>query len=1176
MTKKSFIFYTRYLANILVFIILLLVFPSQSLIAAVKSGGVAASSIDHITRNNPETFINAVPEVSPEWETTSPEVLVDTVVSPAKKFVLEKNTVKKSVSVNSGTIDSLVVVPDELHVEEPIGLDADPPDKPSGFSTDEVSSAWSVELIGTHKPAVLPVPDIKSFVEVPDEWEIQSMGFERSTETVVPDKVREKPPDTPPEKQEPIEPLTETEPLVSKAGVWSALTHKVILNGKTQRSLHVYETPAGYLLLPFVEIAHLLGDELHIDEQGQRVRYYRSRDGAHFELDTKSGEVIANEQSAGFLAEVSLVDLKLGLFPSNAVQVFSGLHIKRDDENKTIGLTLDKRLQFVTGFELYVNGELLPYVNPEPRSLGHVLLLPIRPIIEELGSELSVSADRTTLTVVRKQDTAKISLNMTTGLVFIDGKPVGTAPNMAYADRNQLMLPREALASLTGTYVTLLPGSRRIDVDLDDDLARIVHPGDTIRGRARADGASIDSVETFVDTRQTASAIVKGHYKDYSMRLDYATPTTAGHDAYTPDWLNLSAQSIDGWRVSVGDQDTHKRELDGVSVSHLKGIYFSSNLDMGVLVGTLGQTHSGERVLDGGDTVPTFSGHAAGVRFANRKGDFEAGIALRNDSDSGYKAAVASTYKKTDNPDFVLGELYQRTDVALGLYDHSGKTSPGGHFAWDARLEPNNNLSLSAVTDYSSSAVVAGVVGDDEITDSAKLSDVLTYGLGATLRQGQNTFYSLNHNRSLNSVFEDAQDGEKYWSEATSFGVSLLPFQSRYSPWTYLSWDRTSASDNESVRRMTGQAVWDFGQYSLLAKHVDQDAEVNGKSWLTSLELSREPWQRYFAKNSNLSLSSRANAWKNDANLHGSVGALLAFSSGRLLGKRTSLGMSYGRNLGVTVMKTVGNEDVEDEKVSIIDGSDYFSTTLSYRFNRLLKFSSSYYSDLDGHDDSYASVSAYYEFNPPRRLKNTKDNAGLLMGQVFLDENFDGIQQENEKGVANSRIVIQGTPIGLDTDQNGRFTIQNLPVGIYRIKADISRMPLGYITMPGSVPAVKIGDAKITEIAVPLTKGSQLSGVVYIDKNFNGELDKSDERLENIGLELDNGAETASTVFGQYTFDFLPPGKYTLSVQQDTLPDDVIVDDEQELTIDIQQSKRNRMPVRLLDRFRERKIAFNR
>lgn len=1156
-----------FLAKMLVCLILTLVISSQTLLASENNSVGITTPIKNNTspdvRNNPDQFTTAVQEVSSGWE-----------MSNADGSNNPENTATNGAAREGKVSDNTLT---ELGLKKP-------PDKPpvvtktitgrpasaDEFSTDEVSSAWTLELIDTQRPSVLavpvPVPVPNTFVEVPLEWERQSLGIERLVDSTMPEKAKDKPPDKNTVEQNDSEPITDTEPLKSESGVWQALSHTVILNGKVQASLHAYETPGGYMLLPMVEIAQLLGDELHFDKAGQRIRYRRSRDGALFELDTKSGEVIANEQSAGFLAEVSLVDMTLGLLPSNAVQVFSGLHIKRDDENNEVRLTLDKRLQFVTDFELYVNGELLPYVNPEPRSLGHVLLLPIRPIIDELGSELKVSADRTTLTVIRKQDTAEISLNMTTGLVFIDGKPVGTAPNMAYADRNQLMLPREALASLTGTYVTLLPGSRRIDVDLDDDLARIVHPGDSIRGRARAQGANIDSVEAFVDTRQTATAIVKGHYKDYNMRLDYATPTTAGDDAYTPDWLNLGAQSIDGWSVSMGDQDTHKRELDGVSVSHLKGLYFSDTLDNGIIVGTLGQMQTGERELDGGDTVPTFSGQVAGVRFADHSGDFEAGFALRNNSDSGYRAAVASTYRRANDPDFALGELYQRTDVALGFYDQTDKTSLGGRFAWDARLEPHDKLSFSARTDYSSSAVVAGVVGDDDITDSAKLADILTYGLGATLRQGANTSYSINHNRSQNSVFEKADNGDETWSEATSFGVSLLPFQSHFSPWTYFSWEQSSASDDESIRRLTGQAVWGLGRYNLLAKHSDQKAELNGKSWLTSLELSREPWQHFFVESASLSLSPRANAWKTDTNIHGSVGALLAFSSGQLLGKKTSLGMSYGRNLGITIMKNAVDDVADEDTVSIIDGSDYFSTTLNYRFNRLLKLNSSYYSDLDGNDESYASVSAYYEFNPPRRLKNTKDNAGLLMGQVFLDENFDGVQQEHEQGVANSRVVIQGTPIGLNTDQNGRFTIQNLPVGIYRIKADISRMPLGYIVMPGSTPAVKIGDARITEIAVPLTKGSQLSGVVYIDKNHNGELDKLDQRIENIGLELSNGSEAASTTFGQYTFDFLPPGTYTLSVQSDTLPDDVVVDDTQDLTVEIKQSRRNRLMVRLLAR----------
>ena len=1156
-------------------------------------------------RNNPEDFGDALPEVSPEWTVSEPvtetlaipnspsiekikSVRSDKPVQPdaipatkQEESLHEQNLPTDQVTVSSQIedTDQQVPEPDESIQDGDKSQNSDPPEQAVSVLPEEPPGPEPVE-----PPDTTGVPD--HLVEVPEDWVVTVIS-RTGGETLTPLPVAVPTPTSdeadasadntetaeslPPEEEPVADPMikvasppVDIEPIdPSSLGDLKELPHSLILNDESYAGLKAYENASGKVLLPLASIAAILGDSVSIDEAEAGVSYVRSRDGARFRLNTETGEVLANGNKVGFLNEVKQIDTGLGLFPANAVQVFAGLHIKRDDEREQISLTLDKRLQYVSGFDLYVNGQQLPFLNPEPRSLGHVLLLPLRPIVEELGSRLEISPDNSEVTVTRYQDNARITLNLATGLIEVEDTPVGTAPNMAYADISQLLLPKESVASLTGTYVTIPPGSRRIDVDLDGQLARIIHPGDSIQSRAASSPPSVESVKAFYDSEHRASAVVRGNYSSYNLKLEYETPTTQGDDGFTPEWMQLFAESIDGWGLGVGDHSTQKGELTGVNASRIRGAYFYNPTKDGVLVGTLGKAQSGTRRLDGGDHIPTYDGEVGGVRYYANNGDFELGIAARNDDDSDSRSVVVSSFKVLDQPDFHLGDLYQRTEVAAGIYDTNNETELGGRFSWDGRLEPNSRFSLSARTDYSSSHLAGEIQAqenDDEDNNDIIDADRLAYGFGASYRPHQQLAYGVNHSRTVRGFLEDDGGGElESWAESSTASVSLKPFVSDFSPWTYFSWNRTTGSDDAAVRRLSGQAVWRLSKMNFLVKHEDQRVDGEDNTWLSSLQVSRDAWIRYFQKKSSLKLSPRFNAWKNSESLNANIGALLSFNSGELLGKRTTFGMAYGRNLGVQLL------DKDDDDETLSDGNDYFTANLNFRFNRLLKFNSSYFSDLDGNDNTYASLTAYYEFNPPRNIKQSRENAGLLTGQVFLDENHDGIQQENEKGIPGARIAIKGSRLALNADPNGRFTIQNLPVGVYRIVPDMTRLPLGYLGNPEKIPPVRIGDSLITEMKIPVVQGNQLHGVVYIDKNHNGELDIEDERLENIGLELDDGQETASTIFGQFSFDYLPPGEYRLAVQEDTLPAGVVPDEGQDFTANLSGGGRSKFAVRLVE-----------
>ena len=381
-----------------------------------------------------------------------------------------------------------------------------------------------------------------------------------------------------------------------------------------------------------------------------------------------------------------------------------------------------------------------------------------------------------------------------------------------------------------------------------------------------------------------------------------------------------------------------------------------------------------------------------------------------------------------------------------------------------------------------------------------------------------------------------------------------------YQPWTYLGVSRSTAEGQSATLTKQAQATWRRDAWSLLLRHDDRRIEDEAHAWQTSAELVREPWIARLKRQARLSLSPRVNVWKPSDQIRLEAGALLSLTSGEWLGKRTSGTLTYARNLGIS---SVLDDDEADDDSTTVTGSDYLSASLSYRMNRLFRFDSRYFSDLGDYEDFYAAMTAFYEFNPPRRYRISKDDAGLLTGSVFLDSNADGIRQQDETGLPGARVVIGGTRVGLNTDNEGRFTIQNMPKGVYRVHADTSRLPLGYVAEAATVPPVRIGDAMITELQIPVMLGSQLTGTVYVDTDGDSEIDPEEPRLENIGLELDSGDESASTLFGQFAFDYLKPGEYRLQVQSDTLPDGVRLSPDAN-RIQLEAGLENHVNVRLL------------
>lgn len=205
-----------------------------------------------------------------------------------------------------------------------------------------------------------------------------------------------------------------------------------------------------------------------------------------------------------------------------------------------------------------------------------------------------------------------------------------------------------------------------------------------------------------------------------------------------------------------------------------------------------------------------------------------------------------------------------------------------------------------------------------------------------------------------------------------------------------------------------------------------------------------------------------------------------------------------------------------------------------------------------------------------------------LKGNVWHDENNDGVFDDNEEGIAN--VLIQVTrvgakpgvtddpfadtdPIFVRTDENGQYCVEELPPGIYEI-IEVNNYPTGADPLAdfidgkdstGNVLGNVIGEKSndmFTQVELCAgddgveynfgeLKPASVSGYVSVDTPGQSKLSPDDPNfrpIEGVTIQLfdDNGnlvAETQTDANGKYEFGDLPPGTYSILQTQ---PEDYI------------------------------------
>ncbi|HDZ07274.1 hypothetical protein LCGC14_0117670 [marine sediment metagenome] len=197
---------------------------------------------------------------------------------------------------------------------------------------------------------------------------------------------------------------------------------------------------------------------------------------------------------------------------------------------------------------------------------------------------------------------------------------------------------------------------------------------------------------------------------------------------------------------------------------------------------------------------------------------------------------------------------------------------------------------------------------------------------------------------------------------------------------------------------------------------------------------------------------------------------------------------------------------------------DYINANLTATINRNHQFQlrTNYYENPGTIDNKELFTYAKYTYTFGAPLKKIVQQGGLI-GKVVSDD-----VTVNIKG-----IKIIGTGKTVMTDADGGFELNNLPLGKNYILVEESTLQNGVITSAKLPYEVTIVENKKADLVIELVKASSVSGQFEYAESID-----DNSSLEGY-LKLHNNDFTyycESNKVGQFSFDQIVPGNYTISL----------------------------------------------
>lgn len=934
------------------------------------------------------------------------------------------------------------------------------------------------------------------------------------------------------------------------AEVDSSIT--VTLDGETLQSTEVHRAENGGLYVNAMPIFASLNDDVEYDDVSKALIVRRSQDGVVMELYTDTGIVKADGRALGKLKHFGEVSQGRYLLTPNAIAVLSGAAGKFDEKSNRFDFKLDPRLKVATGFEVFVNDISLGNLNPAPKSVGPVLLLPLLPIAQELGHDVRVLEGGAEIMVRRVQDSAEFKMNLDTGLISLRGNPIGISKDLAYIDPTNLLLPVSAIETLTGTHVDVSGGSTRIDITLDDRLKGAIKPSGSVSENAKNTPFTPETLRFQLGPDAINTVEFEARAGGFNGRLRYETPDLPDKGAeLEPSWLSLDFAHVNGTTGSIGDYAADLRELDGVGLRRIRGVSVQKETEKGRWALAAGAPTDGAKQISNDQSRLTFGGFAAGARYADKDG-WEAGAGFKTDSLTDDQMVVLSA---------ISGRLGRIKDKKLqwdARADAGYFNGPAREKSVDVRLgvntryDVNKTITADAFAQYDGAEFLRSKLDaedeQDRITDALNpdgldeeeetIPDTRRRGLdqltiGGSIRVTPRKDIGILNNPAASMRVQTSKSGaftnKELGSEITTLGASVatgitntgVSLSAGVTTYNLSYYDER---EGESGRQYNVQAYKQFEHATVRLHYQDDKKSGEAARQVLSGNISARAFNLPMPKDASLSISPSLSGIISNGDERLNAGVIANFNSGDIFGEKTRVDASLG------ILQSVsGNQGSQNDQFLTV------SVARRVKLGKNMALGMSYRNNLKGEHRIGLLLDGRFDFNEKRKYRQTKDGRGVLKGRAFFDKNRNGQKEEDETAIPRALVRIKGTRMALRTDNAGYFTVQNIKEGIYEVQVDARSLPLGFDLSEDVSTKVTIADGQISDVPLAIVQRGQIRGFTFVDENGDGEYTKGEERVEGTTLVLKakeeefEEAKVYSTSFGQYAFDDLPSGEYEVS-----------------------------------------------